>query len=95
LHWHGDTFDLPPGATHVARSEGCRNQAFTYDAERVIGLQFHFEWTRENLEATLRHCGDELTDGKYVQSPEEMLRRKEGFEQNNKMMDQIAGKFLA
>lgn len=95
LHWHGDTFDLPAGATHIAKSEACPNQAFVFDSERVIGLQFHLEWTRENLAALIQNCADELTEGKYVQSPDEMLRREGGFEQNNELMDQIAEKFTA
>ena len=28
LHWHGDTFDLPPGAVHLAASDRYPNQAF-------------------------------------------------------------------
>ncbi len=27
-HWHGDTFDLPDGAVHIAESSACKNQAF-------------------------------------------------------------------
>ena len=49
LHWHGDTFAIPPGAVHVASSEACANQAFTHDGGRVVGLQFHLEETRESL----------------------------------------------
>jgi GMP synthase (glutamine-hydrolysing) len=64
-----------------------------FDSERVVGLQFHLEWKRENLAATLQECADELTEGKYVQNPDEMLRREVDFEQNNRMMDQIAEKF--
>ena len=30
LHWHGDTFDLPDGATHLASSDLCENQAFLF-----------------------------------------------------------------
>jgi GMP synthase (glutamine-hydrolysing) len=44
LHWHGETFDLPEGATWLARSEHCRNQAFRF-GENAYGLQFHLEVT--------------------------------------------------
>ena len=95
LHWHGDTFDLPPGATHIARSEGCPNQAFVFDSERVVGLQFHLEWTPAILAETLRNCAEDLTEGKYVQSLNEILGHEGGFERNNEIMDQIAGKFAS
>ena len=29
FHWHGDTFDLPDGATHLARSEACQTRVPT------------------------------------------------------------------
>lgn len=44
LQWHGDTFDLPDGATHLAWSDRCRHQAFRVGAS-VYGLQFHLEAT--------------------------------------------------
>jgi GMP synthase-like glutamine amidotransferase len=42
LHWHGDTFDLPPEAVHLASSERYPNQAFRV-GERAWGIQFHPE----------------------------------------------------
>lgn len=48
LHWHGETFDLPAGATWLAYSEACRHQAFRYGSN-VYGLQFHLEATPEMI----------------------------------------------
>jgi GMP synthase (glutamine-hydrolysing) len=42
---HGDTFEIPEGAVHLAWSEGCRGQAYRY-GDRVYGLQFHLEVDR-------------------------------------------------
>jgi len=42
FQWHGDTFELPDGAVHLASSPDCRNQAFRYD-DNVYGFQFHLE----------------------------------------------------
>lgn len=69
FHWHGDTFSIPPGAVHLARSEACRNQAFSYQ-DRVFGLQFHLDYCTESIDKMLRHCGDELVPGPFVQSAE-------------------------
>ncbi len=51
LHWHGDTFELPRGARHLASSKICPNQAFRL--ARQFGLQFHCEVTHEDVEAWL------------------------------------------
>lgn len=67
FHWHGDTFDVPAGAVHLAESEGCVSQAFVVD-NRILGLQFHLESTPQTVAAILRHCGDELVEGQYIQS---------------------------
>lgn len=49
FHWHGDTFDLPPGADHLAETNKYKNQAFTC-GKFALGLQFHPEVTAEGLE---------------------------------------------
>lgn len=48
LQWHGDTFDLPAGATLLAGSPAYQNQAFRF--ERAYGLQFHIEVSPELAE---------------------------------------------
>jgi GMP synthase (glutamine-hydrolysing) len=49
LHWHGDTFDLPQGATRLASTALCENQAFSY-GPNAIALQFHVEVDASGLE---------------------------------------------
>lgn len=49
LHWHGDTFDLPAGAEHLAATATTPNQAFAWQAHG-LALQFHLEVTARGLE---------------------------------------------
>lgn len=49
LHWHGDTFDLPDRATHLAASDRYPNQAFSV-GEQALALQFHAEVKASRLE---------------------------------------------
>ena len=46
FHWHGDTFDLPPGSFRLAGSDLYQNQAFRF-GDNVYGFQFHVEVTRD------------------------------------------------
>ena len=73
FHWHGDTFDLPDGALHLARSEGCENQAFQL-GKNVIGFQFYLETTMETTELMIENCPDDFANGRYVQSVDAMRK---------------------
>lgn len=42
LHWHGDTFDLPQGATLLASTKATRHQAFVL-GDYALATQFHVE----------------------------------------------------
>src|SRR3989337_4516392 len=48
FQWHGDTFEIPNGAVHLAESSMCTNQAFRY-RDNVYGIQFHIEVTPEMI----------------------------------------------
>ncbi|MBL8020828.1 MAG: type 1 glutamine amidotransferase [Leptospirales bacterium] len=67
LHWHGETFDLPSGATLLAQSTACENQAFLL-GDRVLGLQFHLEVMADNVDQLLWNCPNDLTRDPWVQN---------------------------
>jgi len=85
FQWHGDTFDLPAGAIHIAESEACKNQAFIIK-DRVLALQFHCEITKDSLKEMIRVGKNELKEDKYVQSADEIMSQKDLIYQNNSLM---------
>lgn len=89
FHWHGETFDLPSGATLLARSEMCENQAFQLGCS-VIGLQFHLETTPETAQEMIAHCRAELVPSRYVQSEAEILAAPpEKYHKVNSLMAEV------
>lgn len=55
FHWHGDTFDLPDGATLLASSDRYAHQAFR--VARAWGLQFHVELRAGDAASVSSHLG--------------------------------------
>jgi len=64
FHWHGDTFDLPDGATRLALSENYENQAFQYKS--AIGLQFHLEVNEQMVNLWLDKTEEKLRQISYI-----------------------------
>lgn len=83
FQWHGDTFNIPTGAVHLAASPLCVNQAFRY-GENVYGLQFHLEvdepmilrWLRvpENRHEVAKLHGDIDPDRIHAETPRHIGR---------------------
>ena len=59
LHWHGDTFDLPTGATLLASTSQTPHQAFSV-GQHALALQFHAEVDPARFEAWLIGHATEL-----------------------------------
>lgn len=76
--WHNDSFAIPPGATHLARTDVCPGQVFR--AANAWGLQFHpevdaqiiAEWckitgsNKEPIEQFVRHQQVYLTHSRQI-----------------------------
>lgn len=92
FHWHGDTFEIPRGAHLLASSEACRNQGFIIE-DRVVGLQFHLETTRDSAALLIENCRNELDRSKFVQDGKEILANEKKFFRINKIMRLVLEKF--
>ncbi len=85
FQWHGDTFEIPPGAIRLAVSRACANQGF--EDGRAIGLQFHLEYTAKSIEKIIENCGEELVEGKYIQTKEEMTTQPGNISEANRLLE--------
>jgi GMP synthase (glutamine-hydrolysing) len=74
FQWHGDTFDLPEGATLLATAPACHHQAFR-QGTHAYGLQFHIEVTADIIADWLHEPGNcgELAVLDYI-DPEQIRR---------------------
>lgn len=99
LHWHGDTFDLPKGATLLASSELTPNQAFSLGTT-VLALQFHLEMEKEDASIMVKECASDLTPGYWIQSAREIIgdqafTRETAFRQSRELATTILGNFFS
>jgi GMP synthase-like glutamine amidotransferase len=90
FHWHGETFTLPQGATHLLSSAHCANQA--YSIGKHLALQCHVEMTEEMIAAWCTVGTDEIaaSSSPAVQSVSEMQQQiKDKLPQLNSVADQL------
>ena len=62
LHWHGDVYDLPPGAIPAGASDMTPVQGFSY-GDAVHALLFHLEMTQEQVQAMAEEFPDDVHRG--------------------------------
>lgn len=75
FQWHDDSFELPAGATLLASSDACANQAFRF-GKHSYGLQFHPEVTRDIVSS----WSGSSPDGPYASGVmDEFLRAEESY----------------
>jgi GMP synthase (glutamine-hydrolysing) len=54
--------------------------------DRVIGLQFHLETTRESLQRLIDHCADEIVEAPFIQQLDEIQKDASRFTAINTVM---------
>jgi GMP synthase-like glutamine amidotransferase len=91
--WHGDSFDIPDGAVHIARSAAFESQAFVWN--QVLALQFHLEVRPDWVRRIVARDGGGLTDSRFVQSQKTILDKPEKlYRANNAIMDRLLSCWL-
>jgi len=94
LHWHGDTFELPSGATRLAASEGCPEQGYLIK-NKCLGLQFHMEVDPALVQQFVDGQAEWPT-GPYAQTPNVILSESGKYHEENRsllhgMLDRFCG----
>lgn len=96
FHWHGETFSLPQGATHLLASAHCQNQA--YAIGKHLALQTHIEVSAEMVQNWCEVGSDELAEA--VTSP--AVQQADEMQQNlplhcfflKKVANQVYGQWI-
>jgi GMP synthase-like glutamine amidotransferase len=95
FHWHGESFALPQGATHLLSNKHCANQA--YAIGKHLALQCHVEMTAEMIAAWCVAGADEIaaSNSPAVQSASEMQQQMNGkLPRLNSVADQLYSRWI-
>jgi GMP synthase (glutamine-hydrolysing) len=94
LHWHGDTFDIPAGAVHLASTPNCTNQLFRLP--RQVGIQFHPEIDADSIAEWVRLDGDYVTLANGPDGKQRVLSDTERFlERHHQIGDRLLDNLVA
>jgi len=91
--WHEDTYDLPDGAVHIARSGAFENQGFIW--KHTLALQFHLEVNPDWVRMLANRDAQELVAASYTQTAETVLGKPGSlYRRNNAIMDALLQHWL-
>ena len=95
LHWHQDTFTVPPGAIRVGMSAGCATQGFVW-GDGIVGLQFHPEMTVKMVEQLMESEGHETAEEQqFVQTAEQIRARLKSVWKGRKLLEALLANLVA
>ena len=95
LHWHVDTFTVPPGALRVGMSAATATQGFVW-GDGVIGLQFHPEMTVAMVEQLMAFEGHEhAEEQEFVQTAEQIRARLKSVWKGRKLLEAVLANLVA
>ena len=95
LHWHFDTFMVPPGALRVGMSAGCAAQGFVW-GDGVIGLQFHPEMTEAMVEDLLAFENHETAaEQEFVQTAAQIRSKLKSVWKGRQLLEQLLANLVA
>ena len=96
FHWHGETFSLSAGATHLLSSAYCQNQA--YSIGKHLALQCHIEMTADMVKAWCGAGGEELEDSAPSPAVQQAIKMQENLALHifflNKVATQIYSQWI-
>ena len=92
LHWHGDTFDVPPEGIRLWSSKACVNQAYMVE-NRILGLQYHLEMTPAGLHDIVLNCREELVGDAWIQTEHQIIQNSAYLQECNMIMERILNAF--
>jgi GMP synthase-like glutamine amidotransferase len=96
FHWHGETFSLPEGATHVLASVHCQNQA--YSIGKHLAFQSHIEMTAEMVKSWCEFGADELVEAAASPAVQQLEAMQQALPVHcfflNKVAKQVYGQWI-